>query len=82
MDLKMSVMDGYETTNKIRNELPYLPILALTGNPESDKEKCLKTGMDDFLKKPFDISELRQKITDLTVKTIKLNKAYFYRQRA
>jgi CheY-like chemotaxis protein len=73
MDLKMPVMDGYEATNKIRNELPYLPILALTGNPESEKEKCFKAGMDDFLKKPFNISELQQKIIDLTVKTRQLN---------
>lgn len=73
MDLKMPIMDGYKATKKIRNELSFLPILALTGNPVSEKEKCLKVGMDDFLKKPCNNSELRQKIAELTIKTIKLD---------
>jgi CheY-like chemotaxis protein len=72
MDLKMPVMDGYEATRKIRSELPFFPILALTGNPDSEKDDCMITGMDDFLRKPCDNNDLKQKIVELTVKPVKV----------
>jgi PAS domain S-box-containing protein len=64
MDCLMPVMDGYEATQAIRtnerqNSLPRTPICALTANALSDaKEKCLATGMDDFISKPFKAEEL------------------------
>lgn len=60
MDVMMPVMDGYQATEKIRNieketgQKTY--IIGLTSNVyDSDKEKCLDAGMDDFMPKPFDI---------------------------
>ncbi|MGZ5008452.1 MAG: response regulator [Methylobacter sp.] len=66
MDCMMPDMDGYESTRRIREEeaesarKPHIPIIALTANAlESDKERCLATGMDDYLPKPFRIEALR-----------------------
>ncbi|WP_316819852.1 PAS domain S-box protein [Pedobacter gandavensis] len=55
MDVQMPEMNGYEATAYIRNELDLLdvPIIALTaGNVKGEKEKCMVSGMNDFLSKP------------------------------
>ncbi len=68
MDCQMPVMDGLEATQKIRNHekeegLAPVPIIAMTGNAfESDREKCHKAGMDDFISKPVEPDLLAIKI--------------------
>lgn len=57
MDIQMPEMDGYETTGTIRkNEEDtgrHIPIIALTANAtEEDRDRCMSTGMDDYLAKP------------------------------
>ncbi|MCX6218839.1 response regulator [Spirosoma sp.] len=61
MDLQMPVMDGYETTRYIRSKInATVPIIAMTAHAlPSEKEECLKAGMNDFLSKPFQIEELQ-----------------------
>jgi len=67
MDIQMPVMDGYETTQYIRNKMPAaianLPILAMTAHAHISKdEKFKELGMDDFVLKPFEPEQLFNKI--------------------
>lgn len=62
MDCQMPVMDGYETTKRIRageNGQARQWIIALTANTQSDdKQRCLDAGMDDFIPKPIHLGQL------------------------
>lgn len=60
MDVQMPVMDGFAATRAIRSELKLsLPIVAMTaGVLASDRAKCMESGMDDFLTKPFEVEQL------------------------
>jgi PAS domain S-box-containing protein len=66
MDVQMPVMDGYEATRAIRildGDRKEIPILALTANAtKSDVQKCLASGMNDYLPKPFTPDDLYRKI--------------------
>jgi PAS domain S-box-containing protein len=66
MDIQMSGMSGYTTTKEIRKleHKSYTPIIALTaGNVKGEREKCLESGMDDFLSKPIIFSALSDCLT-------------------
>lgn len=56
MDMQMPEMDGLEATRRIRAEFPpgqQPVIIAMTANAmESDKQECLKAGMNDYISKP------------------------------
>jgi len=61
MDLQMPVMDGYEATRRIRAHdiAGNLPIIAVTAHAlDDERQKCLDAGMNGFLSKPFDPTDL------------------------
>jgi CheY-like chemotaxis protein len=67
MDVQMPGLDGYETTRLLRareNQTNLrVPIIALTAYAlPDDKQRCLESGMDDYLSKPFSRAELLQAI--------------------
>ena len=58
MDCQMPIKDGYEATVEInkfqKNRKSVTPVIALTANAtESDRDKCIQAGMQDFVAKPF-----------------------------
>jgi two-component system, sensor histidine kinase and response regulator len=65
MDVQMPVMGGIEATATLRqlertHGSPRLPVIALTaGALETDRDKCLAAGMDEYLTKPFEFATLR-----------------------
>ncbi len=65
MDCHMPVMDGYEATRQIRQmesttaRRREVPIIAVTADVlASSYELCFEVGMNDFLPKPYDTSDL------------------------
>ncbi|HOD54739.1 MAG TPA: response regulator [Candidatus Cloacimonadota bacterium] len=65
MDVQMPEMDGLQATIEIRKQEigRHTPIIALTaGVSKDEQENCLNSGMDDFLKKPVEPDQLKEKI--------------------
>ena len=63
MDIQMPKKNGYEATAEIRKlkNSGNIPIIALTaGTMSEDKEKCLKSGMNDYLSKPINQYDLEK----------------------
>lgn len=63
MDMQMPELDGLEATRLLRNvlHLKDIPVIALTANAmETDRQRCQEAGMNDFLAKPINVSELER----------------------
>lgn len=67
MDLQMPVMDGYTATKYIREEMKVkTPILAMTATAmRGEIAKCLAIGMNDYMSKPFNFTDLYDKLVKL-----------------
>lgn len=75
MDCQMPIMDGYEATRIIRDELNLkTPIIAMTANAlDGDKEKCFACGMNGYISKPFHIDDFLNEISRCTSENIFLS---------
>jgi len=69
MDVRMPEMDGLDATRAIRaweqaNAKPPCPILAVTANTSAeDREACAQAGMNDFLPKPINRTDLHKMLS-------------------
>ena len=65
MDIQMPEMNGYETTEYIRDELKLtMPIIAMTAHAlPGEREKCISFGMSDYISKPIKGNDLQNLIT-------------------
>ena len=69
LDVKMPGMNGLETLKKIKQELPLIEVIMLTGHATIQSGiEGMKIGAYDFLTKPCDVEELVSKIKDATNK--------------
>jgi CheY-like chemotaxis protein len=63
MDLQIPKLDGYEAAKKIREleDESRVPIIAMTAyDMEGVRDRCISSGMDDFIAKPFKLKDLNE----------------------
>ena len=67
MDIQMPEMDGYATTRYIRNDLKLqTPIIAMTATAmKGEQLQCIESGMNEYMTKPFEFTELYKRIGTL-----------------
>jgi len=72
MDFQMPILDGYQSTQKIRSyeskhpEKGKTPIIGLTASiPQNKNQKYIKVGMDNILPKPFNLDYFKEVISTL-----------------
>ncbi len=59
MDMKMPVLDGFETTLQIKKINPKIPVIAQTAYAMPDeRNKCMEVGCNDYISKPISMDEL------------------------
>ena len=74
MDIMMPVMDDLEATFQIRkyekemDNNRHTPVIAITANTlDNDRDKCIATGMDEYMAKPFDMNRLNEIFKELNI---------------
>lgn len=69
MDIQMPRLNGYEATEAIRKKGYTMPIIAVTASAlEDEHERCLSSGMNDILVKPFKRQEISKLLTQWLIK--------------
>ena len=84
MDVQMPDMNGFEATRAIRDPAskvlePQVPILAMTAHVmQGDRERCLASGMNDYLSKPIERKALAEALLKwLTAPTVESRASVF-----
>ncbi|TYQ17790.1 UNVERIFIED_CONTAM: DNA-binding response OmpR family regulator [Acetivibrio alkalicellulosi] len=73
LDIMLPGIDGTQVCKILRNKYPFLGIIMLTAKAqERDKVYALESGADDYVTKPFGISELMARVNSL-VRRVKIN---------
>jgi len=69
MDVQMPEMDGLDAAKKIREKWPEGPkIIAITAYAmQGDREKCIASGMNDYITKPVNLEELRSILDPIAI---------------
>lgn len=65
LDLKMPYIDGFDILEQFSRyeKVPYTPIIVITSHDEmTNREKAYKLGVQDFIAKPFDVSDVIHRI--------------------
>ena len=67
LDVVMPDHDGFEVCRRIRADVrtAYLPVVMLTASDAQQRVEALEAGADDFVRKPFDQSELLARVASL-----------------
>ena len=67
LDVVMPGLDGYEVCRRLRAEerTAFLPVVMITASDAQQRVVALETGADDFVRKPFDTSELLARVASL-----------------
>lgn len=71
MDMSLPVLDGWDATKQVKADpaTAHIPVIALTAHAmESDRQKALAAGCDDFDTKPVELNRLLLKIEELLKK--------------
>jgi signal transduction histidine kinase/DNA-binding response OmpR family regulator len=81
MDVQMPGMDGFEATVHIRSREMALgrhtPIIALTAHAmKGDRQRCMDAGMDGYVSKPINITELFEEIARVRLPEIESDHEY------
>lgn len=77
-DLRMPEMNGFELLREIRTTDPEVPVLVMTGYSSVENAvEAMKSGANDFIKKPFDFEEL-QLLLDRTMESVRLKQENRY----
>ncbi|MCK0179141.1 response regulator transcription factor [Flavobacteriaceae bacterium S0862] len=77
LDIMLPGINGFEICKKIKTEKPLLPVLMLTArSSEMDKIAGLDYGADDYITKPFSISELLARVRAILRRVYPENKTF------
>ena len=62
LDMGLPAREGFHVLQELRARGNTLPVIVLTGQSERDVVTCLQAGADDYMRKPFDVDELRSRV--------------------
>jgi DNA-binding response OmpR family regulator len=62
LDLGLPLKDGFQVLEELRSRGSTLPVLVLTGRVDREAAACIDAGADDYMRKPFQFSELLSRV--------------------